>query len=86
MASDLRITQTEILDALALAAPGNASKDARTVKELSEETGMRRQQVCEALARLKLDGRLKLHRVQRERIDGFSRHVPAYTILPAKKR
>jgi DNA-binding transcriptional regulator PaaX len=82
------ITESEILDALALAAQerGEGAKDARTAKELCEATGKSQLAVRQALQRLKKEGRLVVHWVPRELLDGRVRAIVAYTILPAKKK
>lgn len=87
MATRVEITTDEIFDALAEAARerGKGPKGARTVEEMAVKTGRRPQMIREALMRLKKAGRLVVHSVPRERLDGFVRAVPAYTILPAKK-
>ena len=82
------ITEAEILDALATAAQerGQGPKDARTVEQLAQTTNQRPEKVRAALGHLKKAGRLLVHRVPQERLDGSVRVVPAYTILPAKRK
>lgn len=83
--NSLAITQTEILEALAAAAAGDAPNEARTLQELAESTGVTSLKVRRALLEYQKQGRLANHRVQRLAIDGTQRWVAAYTILPAKK-
>lgn len=82
----VKITQAELLEAIADASRGTAPKDARTVAELCEETGRRRERVREALQKLNAQGRLIVHRVEREDISGRRMQTPAYTVLPAKRK
>lgn len=82
----MRITQQELLEAIADASRGNAPKDARTVAELAEETGRRAERVREALQKFQAQGRLVVHRVERQDISGRLVKTPAYTVLPAKRK
>jgi DNA-binding Lrp family transcriptional regulator len=84
MASAMKITEAELLNALAAAAPGKAPREAKTLTELSEETEVSPLKVQRALKEYQKQGRLVAHRVQRMAIDGTQRQVPAYTILPKK--
>ena len=86
MATIVRITEAEILNALAAAASGNAPSEAKTMTELQDETGVSPLKVQRALKEYQKQGRLAAHRVQRAAIDGTLRWVPAYTILPAKRK
>lgn len=79
------ITEADLLDALAAAAPGRGPTAAKTVMEMSWEMERHERTVRQALARLKRDGRLVLHSVIREGLDGRNCRVTAYTILPKKK-
>lgn len=83
MATSVRITETELLEALAEATKGGPD-DARTTMELVEQTGQTRTTVTEALRALHRQGRLVVHQVKRQGFDGKYRPVSAYTILPAK--
>lgn len=74
------ITESEILEVLAQAARGQEETAARTVEELHESTGIRPSLIRKALRQHKAAGRLVLHHVLRERLDGTYRPVPAYTI------
>lgn len=85
MASHLRITEAELLDALAVAARGNAPENARTVPELAEETGMHQNRIRKALHAFKLAGRLLVHPIYREALDGRRAKTTGYTIAPAPK-
>lgn len=82
----MRITQSEILETLAAALKSDAPEDARTIRELMRETGEDRSKITEALRALHEEGRLRSYQVKREGFDGKMRPVPAYTILPAKKK
>lgn len=79
------ITEAEILDALAAAAKGTGPKSAKTIAEMADDTRRSLPKVRTALARLKRDGRLVVHQVIREGLDGRQCRVSAYTILPKKK-
>lgn len=80
------VTQGELLAALATAIEGVAPEDARTAIELSAEAGIGLPRIRVALALLQAQGRLQLHHVRRPAIDGRMAKVPAYTILPKKRR
>lgn len=79
----VEITQAELLDALATASA--EPEDARTLAELSAETGLSERKTRAALHALNAAQRLVVHRVTRMALDGRNATVPAYTILPAKK-
>lgn len=81
----LRITEAEIMDALAAAAQGSAPEDARTIAELADAAGLSIVSTRQALRSLQRAGRLQVHRVRRPAIDGRMANVGAFTILPAKK-
>lgn len=83
--ANLAITQTEILEALAAIGPGNGPEEAKTVAELCEITGTTEPTIRKALLLFRKGGRLGVHRVLRQALDGSMRPVPGYTILPAKK-
>jgi predicted ATP-grasp superfamily ATP-dependent carboligase len=82
----VRITQQELLEAIADASRGTAPKDARTVAELVEDTGCSVRAVRVALQKIAAARRLVAHRVQRQDISGRSVQVPAYTVTPAKRK
>lgn len=82
----MRITESEILDALQSAQRGTGPEDARTVVELAAETKLTRKAVNVAMRRLDAEDRLTVHQVLRRGFDGRMRPVPAYTILPPVKR
>ena len=86
MAAVARITESEILEELAKHAAGDAPEDAKTKNELAVAAGVSAQTVVNKLRLFKMQGRLRVHRVMREKIDGNMQPVPAYTILPAKKK
>lgn len=80
------ITQNELLEALAAAVPSGGPADARTVGEMSAETGLQEFKIRQALKILLTQQRLTAHRVHRDSIDGRKMSVPAYTIAPVRKR
>ena len=80
------ITEQEILEALAASAAGSAPSEAKTMNELADDAGVTPLKVQRALKHYQKQGRLAAHRVQRAAIDGTLRWVPAYTILPAKRK
>lgn len=86
MATELRITQDEILATLAEATSGKGPGNAKTTTELQEEMGICRTYVVAALRELHKQGRLVPHQVRRAGYDGKLRPVTAFTILPAKKK
>jgi hypothetical protein len=84
--SGVRITEAELLDALAEANVGDGPEDARTLNELIAEHGIARDRMLAALHVCRSQGRLVVHQVSRETLLGRRTRVPAYTILPAKKK
>ena len=78
----MKISEAELLDALASASRGVGPEDARTVAEIREDTGFSREKVMAALHASRKAGRLVLHHVERVGIDGRRARVPAYTITP----
>lgn len=84
----IEITENELLDAIAAAAPlgRKGPADARTAQEISASAGMSIWAVRKALAVLQRAGRLTVHQVNRPCIAGVNRAVPAYTITSVKKR
>lgn len=81
----LAITENELIEELARYAAGDAPENAKTVQELALAANVSDGVVHKRLKILQRLGRLKVHFVARERIDGRRQSVPAYTILPAKK-
>ncbi len=81
-----RITEAELLDALAEATAGNGPDDARTLHELMGETGIPRDRMLSALRLCRAKGRLVVHSVWRESILGRRVRVPAYTITATKRK
>lgn len=79
----MSITQAELLDALTVAAQGSEPEDARTVSDLVAEFGMDARRVRAALAVFKASGRLTVHSITREAIDGRKSRLTAFTIRPA---
>jgi len=86
MAPELTITRGELLEALARAAPGAGPSKARTVVEMVRETKMSETHIRRALKAHQEHGRLRVHRVIRPALDGRQCVVPAYTILPTKRK
>lgn len=87
MASSVSITTTEILDAIQAAQVETKNPDgALTVQEMVQATGYTRRKIEETLARIKAEGRLRRYHVKRERLDGVMRGVPAYAVVPKRKR
>lgn len=81
----MRITTSEILDALAAAVGGTAPDEAMTVEDMVRATGVSVKRVRESLKVLAAQDRLGVHRVTRQGIDGRQAVVPAYTIKPAPR-
>ena len=86
MAPIIRITTAELIDALAAAATGNGPDEAKTANELAEESGIPVKVTRKALLALKQAGRLQIHTVSREALDGRLSRIAGYTITPAKKK
>ena len=80
----VKITQQELLDALATA--NVAPSEARTVAELVTLIGWPALRIREAIGKLAMQDRISVHQVKRMRISGLSCSVPAYAILPAKRK
>ncbi len=79
------ITEAELLEALG-SAHITAPDDALTMAEWKAEMpSVGEKRLRAALLALKRTGRLGIHRVQRESLDGRAISVQAYTILPKKK-
>lgn len=85
MATSVRVSEQDLLDALAASIQGHAPADAKTTSELVDETGIARTTLVEALRALHKQGRLVPHQVKRMGFDGKLKPVPAYTILPPPK-
>ena len=81
----ISITETELLDELAASAAGNSPEEAKTVKELCEESGLSATIVRRALGAFKKQERLQVHIVSREALDGRMARHAGYTITPVKK-
>ena len=80
----VRITESELLDALANAT-GEGPDDARTAQEMADDAGIPVARVRRALQQLARAGRLESHRVRRPDLSGRLQVLPAYTIRPAVK-
>lgn len=84
--SGIRITEAELLDALAQANVGDGPEDARTLNELIAEHKISRERMLAALHVCRAQGRLVVHQVYRESLLGRRAPVPAYTVLPRVPR
>jgi hypothetical protein len=80
-----RVTEQELLAALAEAIKGTAPEDARTVHQLAAAAGVPTSRIVKTLNALNAEGRVRAHRVPHVAIDGRHTTVPAYTILPPPK-
>lgn len=83
--SRVEITESELLDELLRTMPV-APKEAKTVRQLADQHNWSPERVKRALGRIAMRDRLGVHRVQRKRIDGLPGWVPAYTILPERRK
>jgi prolyl-tRNA editing enzyme YbaK/EbsC (Cys-tRNA(Pro) deacylase) len=79
----MKITEQELIAALADATKSEAPEDARTVQQLALAAGVPPSRVVKTLNALHAQGRVVPHRVPHIAIDGRRTTVPAYTILPA---
>lgn len=87
MATTVKITEAELLDALAAAIKqSNAPAEAKTTQDLMAETGLSIRAVTRALKQYAAQGRLSVFRVPRPQIDGSTRCVPGYTISPKPRK
>jgi DNA-binding transcriptional regulator YhcF (GntR family) len=82
----ITVTASELMDAIASAGKYAGDANAQTIRELVAATGIHRHAVMAALQGLQKAGRLQTHRVKRTGIDGVARTLPAYTILPVKRK
>lgn len=80
------ITEGELLEALTAAVRGAAPKDAKTVQEIADSSGVGYKRARRALALLKQQGRLVVHWIHRESLDGRQILVAGYTINPPSKK
>jgi DNA-binding transcriptional regulator PaaX len=78
----MTITTAELLDALAAATQGEDPADARTVPEMAAQHGMDVRRIRAALHALNAQGRLVVHKVSRQALDGRMAKVAAYTFRP----
>jgi hypothetical protein len=88
MTGSIIVTETELLDALRAStrASGEGPAGAKTVQELVDELRWSERAVRKALKRLHVAGSLRVHRVERIRMDGGRCIVPAYAVVgPTKK-
>lgn len=80
----IAITESELLDALALAVPSKGPDAAKTLKEIAQASGLDERKVRTALQQLQAQGRLQTHKIRRARLNGYSMTYTGFTILPAK--
>lgn len=80
--ASVRVTEADLLDALAAATSGEGPEGARTVVEIVEETGIHINRVRAALKAMQVAGRLQVHRARRADMSGRVQTVPAYTVTP----
>lgn len=80
MAQRVSMTADQILAEIEKAAKVRDPADAKTAKELRAATGLSRDRITTYLHLLKREGRLAVHRVKREALDGSLKWYPAYTI------
>lgn len=87
MAAVVSVTESELLEAVRAAAiPAEPPPGAMTVRELQTALGLSRSKIQQALAALRLDGRLTKHVVRRQDATGRFQLVAAYTIGPPKAK
>lgn len=80
-------TTQELLDAIRhTRASEDGPPGAMTRQELQEALGLTRFKVQQALAALRMDGRLRTHTVYRPDATGRLQRLPAYTIAPAPRK
>jgi transcription initiation factor IIE alpha subunit len=75
--------QDELLTALEELQSEPGAGPGFTTAEICERTGMHKRIVHMKLKALKQAGRLQVHRVMRESVDGIQRRVSAYSIRPS---
>lgn len=80
------VTEAELLEALAAAVKGTAPKDAKTAQEIADNAGVGIKRARRALTLLKQQGRLAIHSVTREALDGRQCRIAGYTITAKPKR
>ena len=85
MAPLVKITEAELLDALAVWAVAASPDEAKTAGELADDAGVTIKAARIALMALKKQGRLVVHTVTREALDGRRCRIAGYTITPTKK-
>lgn len=75
-----RISEAELLEALAASVPGTAPENARTTAELAGDTGIGIARIRAALKQHEREGRLVTHRVLRPRLGGGHAWTAAFTV------
>lgn len=80
------VTESELLSALAEAARVESPADALTGPELQTASGLGQHRFRKAMHLLKAAGRLTVHPVQRESLDGRTITTTGYVIVPAKRK
>lgn len=80
MAKRISLTADQIVAEIERAARVKDPADAKTADELRRATGLSRDRISKYLHLLKDAGRLQVHRVKREALDGSLKWYPAYTV------
>jgi predicted transcriptional regulator len=83
--TQITITESDILEALAASVAGNDPKGAKTTREIAADSGLRENRVRNALHVFQSQGRLQVHQVMRPSLDGKLKPCAAYTVLPKAK-
>lgn len=87
MASMIRITEAEVIDAVREAAVmPDAPPGALTAAQMAKNLGLSRDGVKRALAKLRDSGRLEVYRIRQTDTTGRAQLVPAYRVKPLKQR
>lgn len=76
----MKITQSDIIDALRSALASPSDGEASTVNEIRAATGQSEERVRDYLHAMNKQGRLDVLRVRRPTLDGRNTIVPAYRI------
>ncbi len=83
--ASVKISEADILDAIAAAVGGSAPADARTTDELCAEFHCGPERMRRYLRLMHAAGRLVVHRIARRTFNGTMGLSTAYTVLPVKK-
>lgn len=82
----IRVTEADLLEALAEAGPKPAPPHALTAAELRDKLGLNRSTLKKRLQQLKDEGRLEVWITNRRDVTGRPVGVPAYTITASKRK